>query len=159
MNIPAKWQALAGALVVLGVATGTFWGVRLAVGEPWDVPPPPPADVLPIPPSPEPSEPKPPDEFDSEPGIDFSKPLPAPIEVDLGPRTVLIPKGATLAYVIAEPPPIVDDATPEIEPPHLRFWQVERGNSRVRIDVGTGEVFLWDVADEDREDFQRMIRP
>ncbi|MBI1885940.1 MAG: hypothetical protein HYS09_06470 [Chloroflexi bacterium] len=140
-----------GLVVAAGVAAGIWWGVNLATGE---EPPPP----LPTPPSFEPPAPSPEppvrltreeaEAYLRERGIFLSEPVPEPIEIDIGPRTILLPKGATIFEVIGEPAPGVQSPWP------THYWEIERGRSRVWLDADTGKVVLWKVDPEDEEDFQ-----
>jgi hypothetical protein len=43
-------------------------------------------------------------------------------------------------------------------PPWERTHIFQRGDSEVRIDADTGQIVMWDVAPEDEEEFNRLIR-
>jgi hypothetical protein len=77
------------------------------------------------------------------------------------PKGVLIclPNDATLSGAITECPPVPIVGTPQVPCEGDRMFDViTRGDSEVWIGTESGEITKWDVAPEDEEEFNRLIR-
>ncbi len=143
----------AGILIILVAAT-TFYGVnRIAISQPAE-----PTST------PEPGLGLPRDmqypvvEGDE---VDLSKPLAEPVDVPIAGYNFLVPAGATVFYVI-EGPPAVDAVTGKPAGPaidHPRYSLISRGDSSVKVDSETGEIFYWDVKADDAKDFEQLRHP
>jgi hypothetical protein len=92
-----------------------------------------------------------------EPGsFSLSEPIPTSIVLRLGGKDYIVPAGATANQVIGDPG--TDDlGRPRPQGEHSNFWTIERGATRVLVDGDTGEVFEFDIAEEDTDDFEDFL--
>jgi hypothetical protein len=143
----------AGILIILVAAT-TFYGVnRIAISQPAE-----PTST------PEPGLGLPKDmeypvvEGD---GIDLSTPLASPLWLPIAGRLFHVPAGATVFDALMEGPPADARTGKPLGPPpeHLRFTLISRGDSAVKIDNETGEIFEWNVKPKDAADFEPLKHP
>jgi hypothetical protein len=74
--------------------------------------------------------------------IPLNEPVPRPIPIQVGPRTVVMPTGSVLEDVHSDP--------------GGRFVTISRGDSKVVFNGETGEILEWSVAPEDEEDFASL---
>jgi hypothetical protein len=87
--------------------------------------------------------------------INLGKPVPYEVPMKVGGKEIHLPTGSTHKLHIRGCPPMgVPDRAP-CSPALLHV--VERGDSKVVIDSGTGEIIEWNVAHEDEADFRRLI--
>lgn len=72
---------------------------------------------------------------------------------------ICVPAGATVHGMITECPPVPIVGTPQLPCEGDRMFDViTRGDSEVWIGTESGEIVKWDVAPEDEEEFNRLIR-
>ena len=93
--------------------------------------------------------------------IDLSTPLARPLWLPIAGRQFLVPAGATVVGAIIEGPPADAETGEALGPPpkHPRYTLISRGDSSVKIDDETGEIFEWEVKPEDGDDFEPLRHP
>ena len=96
-----------------------------------------------------------------DPGVDLGEPLKESIELPFGKYYYTVPVGSVVYQHYSESG-VVDAETGEwvgTPIPHPIQWEIRRGESSVKIDATTGEMFEWNVAPEDEDDFDVLRQP
>jgi hypothetical protein len=148
-----------GILLVFGVAAGVLFGITQVSGGGFGAPvsTPDPSSV------PERDRNPPVQPADPHAGIipgtiKGDQPLPFALPITVGGKSFTIPKGATTWGFISGLP-AVDIQTGETIgdfPTHPSYTAISRGQSIVKIDQETGEVFEWNVQPADEADFDGL---
>jgi hypothetical protein len=127
-------RALLPSVVAVVVATAVIVGGQAVLGN--DKPTSEPTrDQLPK------ETPRPPTTGDDE-LIPLDKPIPFPIPLTVGDRTVIMPTGSVLEDVQSDP--------------GGETLTISRGESKVVLDGETGDILEWDVAERDSIDFESI---